>query len=71
MAGSSEVYIATAMTNETKNSEASRTAGLTPIQRAAKRAMERDSPYVPLSDLIPPFMENPEGLKRALNTPIP
>ena len=71
MAGSSEAYLATAMTNETKTTEASKTVGLTPIQRAAKRAMERDSPYVPLADLIPAFTENPEGLKKALNTPVP
>eukprot|EP00750_Incisomonas_marina_P025401 INCI5399.4.p1 GENE.INCI5399.4~~INCI5399.4.p1 ORF type:complete len:764 (+),score=167.92 INCI5399.4:291-2582(+) len=71
VAGSSEAYLATAMTNETKTTEASKTVGLTPIQRAAKRAMERDSPYVPLADLIPAFTENPEGLKKALNTPVP
>jgi len=71
VAGSSEAYIATAMPNETKTNEASRQKGLTPIQRAAKRAMERDNPYIPLSDLIPAYHENPEGLKKALNTPIP
>jgi len=68
--GSSEAYIAMAMTNETKTSD-SKKSQLTPIRRAAKRAMERATPYVPLNDLIPTYDENPEGLKRALNTPIP
>ena len=69
--GSSEQFIATAMTNETKTNEKTSSIGLTPIRRAAKRAMERDTPYVPLTDLIPRYDENPEGLKKALNTPIP
>ncbi len=55
VAGSSEAYIATAIANETKTSEASRTASLTPIQRAAKRALERDSPCVKIRLLFVRF----------------